>query len=45
MARAQRVLGYEARVSLEDGLRATWNWFAARAACAPATTMPVGQPA
>lgn len=45
MARAQRVLGYQARVSLEDGLRATWNWFAASSAAAPATTMPLGQPA
>jgi UDP-glucose 4-epimerase len=29
MERAQRVLGYRSRVSLEDGLRHTWNWLAA----------------
>jgi nucleoside-diphosphate-sugar epimerase len=26
MERARRVLGFEARVSLEEGLRHTWNW-------------------
>ena len=26
MERARRVLGFEARVSLEEGLRDTWNW-------------------
>jgi UDP-glucose 4-epimerase len=39
MERAQRVLGYRSRVSLEDGLRHTWNWFAASRA--PASTAEV----
>ena len=48
MERAQRVLGYHARVSLEEGLRQTWNWLAAAATPAPVPVphaVPLAQPA
>ena len=31
MERARRVLGFESRVSLEEGLRHTWSWFSREA--------------
>ncbi|HKA58734.1 MAG TPA: NAD-dependent epimerase/dehydratase family protein [Gemmatimonadales bacterium] len=44
--RARRVLGFEARVSLEDGLRHTWNWLSEGAAFpARRQALPAEQPA
>jgi UDP-glucose 4-epimerase len=31
-ARARTVFGWEAKITLEDGLRRTWEWFATRGA-------------
>ena len=45
MERAQRVLGYQARVSLEEGLRCTWNWFVPHVAAASRRTLRVEQTA
>jgi UDP-glucose 4-epimerase len=46
MERARRVLGFEARVSLEEGLRETWNWFSSGAAYpARRQALPAEQPA
>ena len=46
MERARRVLGFEARVSLEEGLRDTWNWFSSGAAYpARRQALPAEQPA
>ena len=46
MERARRVLGFEARVSLEEGLRDTWNWFSSGAAYpARRQAVPAEQPA
>lgn len=46
MERARRVLGFEARVSLEEGLRDTWNWFSSGAAySARRQALPAEQPA
>jgi UDP-glucose 4-epimerase len=44
LERARRVLGFESRVSLEDGLRDTWNWLAA-ASTARREALPAQQPA
>lgn len=41
MKRAERVLGYRARVSLEEGLRHTWNWLVSSV---PARTLPAAAP-
>lgn len=43
MRRAERVLGFRARVSLEDGLRETWNWLAGVTASGIRATMPMSQ--
>lgn len=44
MERAGRVLGFESRVSLEDGLRHTWNWLS-EAHTALREALPAHQPA
>jgi len=45
MERAQRVLGYRSRVSLEDGLRHTWDWLSAGSHALPRDGRRVEQPA
>ena len=46
MQRARRVLGFEPRVSLEEGLRDTWNWLSGGAAhTARRSARPAQQPA
>ena len=37
LERAERVLGYRPSVSLEEGLRRTWEWFVGEAVAAPLT--------
>ena len=43
--RARHVLGFESRVSLEEGLCRTWDWFASAGAALEEGTLPAQQPA
>jgi len=45
MDRAQRVLGYQPRVSLEEGLRCTLNWLVGHVAATPRRTLRLEQTA